>query len=323
MPASSSRLKQDEQAQACAELVEGLLDMPHRLPYWLLWDDHNTALYDRIREQPEYYLNRLETQLLRDHACEVVVASGARTLLELGPGTGEKALPLLRCMADPVSYVPVDVSGSALSRLADRLAHASPRTAVRPEKADFTRPWPAALRPTGPHPLLAAFLGGTLGNLLPAERRNLLGRLEGALRPGDTLLLGVPLLHDPDAMMAAYHDAAGLMATFYRHCLHILNRDFGTDFDLGAYAHHVTWAAREGRVEIGLRAASEQQVLIPAGPASHRVDFARGDVLRAVVASRFTAEQLDSELAVHGFETVRLLPEASGRYALLLARRRG
>ncbi|MER5933915.1 L-histidine N(alpha)-methyltransferase [Streptomyces sp. NPDC002054] len=313
---------QDEQAGTCAELVAGLRSTPPHLPYGLLWDEHNTALYDRIREQPEYYLNRLEMQLLRSHAPDIIATTGARMLLELGAGTGEKALPLLAHMNSPARYTPVDISNSAMSRLAARLCATSPDTVVRPVVADFTRPWPPALRSTEPGPLLATFLGSTLGNLLPTERRTLLERLAAALRPHDTLLLGVPLLHDPDTMVAAYRDAAGLMEAFYLHCLHILNRDHGTDFDLGGFAHHVTWAARESRVEIGLRALSDQRVLVPGRPTSHRVDLACGSVVRAVVAARFTARQLQGELSESGFETVHLLQEPSDRYALLLARRR-
>ncbi|MFF5447141.1 L-histidine N(alpha)-methyltransferase [Streptomyces sp. NPDC012888] len=320
---SASAVQQDALLKDRAELATGLRGVPPSLPYRLLWDEHNTALYDLIREQPEYYLNRLEMQLLHVHAHEVMTASGARTLIELGSGTGEKALPLLRHMPAPTTYLPVDVSTSALSRLADRLRRASPTTRVRPVAADFTRPWPPALREPGRHPQLVTFLGSTLGNLLPDERRALLELLAASTRPGDSLLLGVPLLHDTQAMVSAYQDAAGLMEAFYLHCLRILNRDLGTDFDLDAYAHHVAWEAPAQRVEIGLRALTDQTVLIPGHPTAHRVAFPRGGVLRAAVAARFTTGQLDDELAAQGFETVRRLPDPSGRYMLLLARLQG
>ncbi|MFF8805585.1 L-histidine N(alpha)-methyltransferase [Streptomyces omiyaensis] len=319
---SASTAPQDALVRDRAELAAGLRRVPPRLPYRLLWDEHNTALYDRIREQPEYYLNRLEMQLLHSHASEVIAAGRARTLIELGSGTGEKALPLLRHMPTPATYLPVDVSTTALNRLADRLQHASPTTTVHPVAADFISPWPSALRESGRHPVLVTFLGSTLGNLLPYERRDLLELLAASITPGDGLLLGVPLLHDAQEMVSAYQDAAGLMEAFYLHCLRILNRDFGTDFDLDAYAHHVTWAACEQRVEIGLRALADQTVLIPAHPAAHRVVLPHGEVLRAAVAARFTPGQLDDELAAHGFRMVRRLPDPSGRYMLLLARLR-
>ncbi|MER5598415.1 L-histidine N(alpha)-methyltransferase [Streptomyces sp. NPDC002265] len=219
--------------------------------------------------------------------------------------------------------MPVDVSTSALSQLTDRLRNASSDTRARPVAADFTRPWPPALREPGRRPLLVTFLGSTLGNLLPAQRHGLPALLAGSLRPTDSLLLGVPLLGDTEVMASAYLDAAGLMEALHPHCLRILDRDFATDFDLDAYAHHVAWAASEPRVEIGPRALADQSVLVPCGPVAHRVAFRRGEVLRAAVAVRFTAGQLDVELSARGFETVRLLPDTSSRYMLLLARRRG
>ncbi|RST19603.1 L-histidine N(alpha)-methyltransferase [Streptomyces sp. WAC05374] len=320
---STSPVQQDALLHARVEVAECLGQSPPHLPYRLLWDEHNTALYDRIREQPEYYLNRLEMHLLQAHASEVMAASGARTLIELGSGTGEKALPLLQHMTAPVAYLPVDVSTSALNHLTERLRHASPSTTVRAVAADFTRPWPPVLREPGRRPVLVTFLGSTLGNLLPAERHGLLELLAGSLRPGDGLLLGVPLLHDVEVMVSAYRDAAGLMEAFYLHCLRILNRDLGTDFDLDAYAHHVVWAAPSQRVEIGLCSLADQTVLVPGPPAGRRVVFPRGEVLRATIAVRFTAGQLDDELAARGFEPLRHLPDPTSRYMLLLARLRG
>ncbi|WP_405021319.1 L-histidine N(alpha)-methyltransferase [Kitasatospora sp. NBC_00070] len=317
---SASPLRQDGRAQALADLTAGLRRRPPRLPYRLLWDEHNSALYDRIREQPEYYLNRLETRLLQTHAADVIADCRARTLVELGAGTGDKALALLRHMPAPATYLPVDVSAGALDHLNHRLRQRSPHTRVRPVAADFTRPWPAALLDPGQRPLLVTFLGSTLGNLLPPERHDLLALLADSLRPGDGLLLGVPLLGDPALMVSAYQDAAGLMEAFYLHCLRILNRDLGTDFDLDAFAHHVSWAPGGQRVEIGLRALTDQRVTVPGHPDPHRVAFVQGEVLRAAVAIRFTPGRLDDELSAHGFETVRHLPDPSGRYLLLLAR---
>ncbi|NEB41792.1 L-histidine N(alpha)-methyltransferase [Streptomyces sp. SID14515] len=328
MPASfvptPPALRRDRAAQSPADLAEGLTSDPPHLPYRLLWDRHNSALYDRIREQPEYYLDRAEMSLLRAHAPAIAAATGARTLIELGAGSGEKALPLLRHMPAPAAYRPVDLSSGALDSLADRLLRASPGTDVRPVAADFTRPWPPQLLAPGPGPVLATFLGSTLGNLLPDERHGLFARLAHGLHPGDALLLGVPLLlEEPAAMTAAYRDAAGLMETFYLHCLRILNRDFGADFDLNAWAHQVGWNADKRRVEIGLRAFTRQYVTLPGSPDPHRLAFAPDQVLRAAVAARFTPAHLDGELAAHGFDTERRLPDPTDRYMLLLARRNG
>src|SRR5260370_11308047 len=72
-------------------------------------------------------------------------------------------------------------------------------------------------------PKLAVFLGGTIGNLLPGERAEFLASLRSRLRPGDALLLGTDLIKDPDVLVAAYDDAAGVTAEFNKNILRVLN----------------------------------------------------------------------------------------------------
>jgi L-histidine N-alpha-methyltransferase len=300
------------------DLVRGLSDIPRWLPYRLLWDEYNSSLYDEIRDQPEYYLNRLETELLTLHAADIMAASAALGLLELGPGSGEKALILLRHMQHPAWFTPMDICPTALAALDARLRAEAPKVAIHPLCADFTLPWPSDLN-RAPGPLLTAFLGGTLGNFLPEERRAFLANLARGLREGDMFLTGVPLVTAEDEMRNAYNDKAGLMVEFYRHCLCILNRDWCTDFNEDGFDHHVTWSAESQRVEVGLRARMTQNVHVP-GIATP-LTFRRGEVLRAVVAARFTADRILDELASHGFEAVRWVVEDSDRYALALVRK--
>ena len=68
-------------------------------------------------------------------------------------------------------------------------------------------------------PRLVAFLGGTIGNLVPAQRAAFLARLRSQLRPGDWFLLGTDLVKDPAILVAAYDDSAGVTAEFNRNVL--------------------------------------------------------------------------------------------------------
>ena len=76
-------------------------------------------------------------------------------------------------------------------------------------------------------PRLVAFLGGTIGNLLPPQRAAFLARLRAGLRPGDALLLGTDLVKDPAVLVAAYDDAAGVTAAFNKNVLSVLNSELG------------------------------------------------------------------------------------------------
>jgi len=65
-----------------------------------------------------------------------------------------------------------------------------------------------------------AFPGGTIGNLLPAQRATSLTSLRARLRPGNALLLGTDLIKDPAVLVAVYDDdPAGVTAAFNKNIL--------------------------------------------------------------------------------------------------------
>jgi L-histidine N-alpha-methyltransferase len=301
------------------DLARGLSDSPRWLPYRLLWDDFNSSVYDDIREQPEYYLNRLETDLLERYAADIVTTSAARGLLEFGPGTGEKALILLRHMQRPGWFAPMDICPAALAALGERVRRELSHVSVHPTCADFTQPWSTTLN-RAPTPILTALMGGTLGNFLPNERHRFLANLAHSLRAGDTFVMGVPLVSAEDGMRNAYNDKAGFMVKFYRHCLHILNRDWGADFNEDAFAHDVVWSALHQRIEVGLRARTIQLVHVPG--IQSPITFQQGEVLRAVVAVRFTRNRIVDELTSHGLQLMLWFTDASDRYAVALVCKR-
>ena len=51
--------------------LEGLSEDQKELPAMLLYDVQGAALYERICDQPEYYLVRAETRLLERHGAAI------------------------------------------------------------------------------------------------------------------------------------------------------------------------------------------------------------------------------------------------------------
>ena len=132
---------------------------------------------------------------------------------------------------------------------------------------------------------LVAFLGGTIGNLLPAQRAAFLARVRAGLRAGDALLLGTDLVKDPAVLVAAYDDPAGVTAAFNKNVLAVLNAELGADFDADAFEHVAIWDARAEWIEMRLRSASDQRVTLPA--IGLAVDFAEGEEMRTEVSAKF------------------------------------
>lgn len=221
-----------------ADVLSGLTRHPKTLPPKWFYDAHGSDLFEEITRLAEYYPTRAEREILIAHAADIAAASGARTLIELGSGSSEKTRHLLDALPELHTYVPVDVSESALTGAAEALLAERPGLSVHALIADFTH---VLDLPDSPGPRLVAFLGGTLGNLLPQERAEFLKSVRARLAPGDSLLLGTDLVKDAATLVAAYDDAAGVTAAFNKNVLTVVDRELGADFQLDDFDHVAVW----------------------------------------------------------------------------------
>ncbi|MGK5631090.1 L-histidine N(alpha)-methyltransferase [Streptomyces sp. URMC 123] len=297
-----------------SDVLRGLGAAPKHLPPKWFYDARGSDLFEEITRLPEYYPTRAEREILVDRAEEIAAAAGARTLVELGSGSSEKTRLLLRALRELSVYVPVDVSESALAGAGRALLAEHPDLTVHALLADFQHGLPL---PEAPGPRLVAFLGGTIGNLLPDERAGFLASLRALLRPGDTLLLGTDLVKDEEVLVAAYDDARGVTAEFNRNVLAVLNRELGADFDPADFDHVALWDARREWIEMRLRARTALTAKIPA--LDMAVSFAAGEELRTEVSAKFRPEGVRAELAAAGLDLRHWWTDAAGRFALSLS----
>ncbi|MEI5103004.1 L-histidine N(alpha)-methyltransferase [Streptomyces sp. PmtG] len=282
-------------------------------PKWF-YDARGSVLFDEITTLPEYYPTRAEREILLARSASIAAATGARTLVELGSGSSEKTRHLIDALSHLDTYVPVDVSESALTGAANTLLAERPGLRVHALIADFTR---SLALPDAPGPRLVAFLGGTIGNLLPAERAAFLASVRGLLSPGDALLLGTDLVKDESVLVSAYDDGAGVTASFNKNVLHVVNRELGADFDPEAFSHVAVWDREREWIEMRLRSRLSQTVKIPALDLA--VDFERGEDLRTEVSAKFREAGVRSELAAAGLELTHWWTDERGRFALSLS----
>lgn len=312
-------LPADATAAALREDVLRGLTAEHKwLPPKWFYDARGSELFEEITRLPEYYPTRAEREILTARARDIAAVTQARTLVELGSGSSEKTrllIDALRSAGTLRAYTPVDVSEAALRQGADTLLSDHPDLAIHALIADFQTDLdlPAA-RP----PVLLAFLGGTLGNLLPSERAAFLAAVRAALRPGDVLLLGTDLVKDERTLVAAYDDSAGVTAAFNKNVLSVINRELGADFDLSGFGHVAVWDPEHEWIEMRLRSHRHQTVKIPALDLA--TVFEQGEELRTEISAKFHAGTVRDELARAGFTLQHWWTDSATRFALSLAR---
>ncbi|GAA2191550.1 L-histidine N(alpha)-methyltransferase [Micromonospora lupini] len=283
-------------------------------PKWF-YDSRGSELFEEITRLPEYYPTRAERAVLAEHAPDVASLTGAKTLIELGSGSSEKTRLLLDAFTRRGglgTFVPLDVSVSALLGSTAQIAADYPGLRVRGIVGDFTRQLDRL--PTGGGRLVV-FLGGTIGNLLPAERADFLAAMRAALEAGDWLLLGTDLVKDPSVIVPAYDDAAGVTAEFNRNVLYVINRELGADFDPEAFAHVAHWDPDHEWIEMRLRATRPMRVRV----LDLTVEFAAGEELRTEVSAKFRPEGVAAELRDAGFAAAQFWTDPDGLFGVTLA----
>ncbi|MDP9069976.1 MAG: L-histidine N(alpha)-methyltransferase [Actinomycetota bacterium] len=294
----------------------GLVATPKELsPKWF-YDERGCQLFDAITRLPEYYPTRSERAILEARAGTVAQLVPADTLVEIASGTSEKT----RLLLDPLvaaglrRFVPFDVSQPTLRAAGDAIAAEYPGLEVHAVVGDLEQH--VSLLPSGGHRLVA-FLGGTIGNLLPPRRARLLSEIHRALRPGEALLLGTDLVKEASRLEAAYDDEAGVTAAFNRNVLRVLNRELGADFVPDRFEHVARFDPEHEWVEMHLRSTTGQTATVRG--LGLEVRFAPGEEMRTEISAKFRREGVEAELAAAGFELVRWWTDPAGDFALSLS----
>jgi L-histidine Nalpha-methyltransferase len=300
-----------------ADARAGLTSTPKTLPPKWLYDERGSELFEKITQLDEYYPTRAERAILRSSAAEIAAASGAVSLVELGAGAADKTRLLLDALTRAGTlreYVPVDVSEAALVEAARRVIDSYQGLAVTAVVSDFEEHLGL---PDETGPRLVAFLGSTIGNLLPGQRAQFLESLRARLRPGDTLLLGTDLVKDPAVLQAAYDDAAGVTAAFNKNVLLVLNAELGADFDPDQFEHVAAWNPEAEWIEMRLRSLAAQSVTLP--QLGLKVEFADGEEMRTEVSAKFRQSGVAAELAAAGFAMRSWWTDEGERFGLSLS----
>jgi L-histidine N-alpha-methyltransferase len=308
------------EATVAADVRAGLQARPKRLPPWLFYDARGSALFEEITRLPEYYVTRTERAILTECADDIVDAAGSpASLIELGAGSASKTRVLITALlaVQPrLTFVPVDVSPTALAGAARRLRSRFPTLEVTPVVAKY--PDELGFLRAAPGPRLVLFLGSNIGNYDPQEGTALLRAIHNRLRPGDALVLATDLRKAPSLLIPAYDDAAGVTARFNKNVLVRLNREVGARFEVDQFKHVARWNARASRVEMHLESLEDQVVSI--ADLGLTISLRAGERIHTENSYKFSRPMVKRLLAAAGFTWEKAWTDPLGWFAVHLAR---
>jgi len=289
-----------------SEILGGLGHENKTLPSKLLYDATGSELFRRITELPEYYLTRTERKLLGDCATDIVAAvpadaGRARALVEFGASDESKAVSLLDVVEGRFAiYLAIDISPSVLGPIRARMQVSHPRIKVETLLADFMRPF--SIRDVIGHSQAVGFLpGSTIGQYSPATvvqfLENVRAAFLGAGRAG--FVIGTDQCRDPQRVLPAYNDSAGISKAFTLNILSHVNRLTAGTLDQRNFGHKAIWNPREERVEIYLVSRCAQSARI----GGQSISFAEGETIRTGMSYKYGRDRFLSIAAQAGWSS--------------------
>lgn len=299
------------------DVLHGLGRHPKSLPPKHFYDARGSELFERICNTPEYYPTRTEQALLELHAESIVHQAHPSCIVELGSGSEHKISILLEAVEKTrghCSYVPFDVSQSALEQSGQALIDKYPWLSVHAIVGDYERDLESLPR-LGP--TLYVFLGGTIGNFEPDQAARFLSGIARQMRAGDYLLLGTDLVKHPSILNRAYNDSQGVTAAFNKNVLRVINRCLDANFDLDAFEHVAYFNAEQQQIEMYLESRRRQAVRI--GALDMVVEFAAGERILTEISRKFTQAGVRSMLAHGGLRLHSWFQPDSGYFGLSVA----
>ena len=305
--------------QFAADVRYYLSLVPRQLPSRYLYDDIGSALFETICRLPWYPITRAEMRLLAAHGDEIfALLPSLTTIVELGPGSGDKLRMLLAAggthnRATDVHLV--DVSASALAFAAQTVATAGDLHIVT-----HLATYDAGLREAAAAAhgrTLVAFLGSNVGNFDAPGAAAFLQNVRAAVAAGDALLIGVDLVKPEEQLLLAYDDPLGITAAFNKNLLLRINRELGGSIDLDAFSHRAVWNEAASRVEMHLVARSVQPMRMPRADVDIRLQ--PGEFIWTESSYKYVPRDVNGLLRSCGFRPTARWIDRDDRFALTLA----
>lgn len=302
------------------EIVTGLRRPEKMISPKFFYDERGSQLFDAITHLPEYYPTETELAIMLDNMDEITALLGERaSLIEFGSGSSRKTRALLENMIRQAVYVPVDISEDHLLETARRIRAEFPNLEVLPVVADFLHPFELPNPTTMPLKNVVFFPGSTIGNFIHDTALELLEVMYEEAGENGALLIGVDLQKDPAIIERAYNDSAGITAEFNLNMLTHLNREFGFDFDIDAFSHSAHYAPDEGRMEIRLVSASDQEF----SSGAEKFHIAKGESILTEYSHKYTLAGFAEMAARAGFDVEKVWIDEQALFSVHYCVRRG
>ena len=296
------------------DVIDGLSQVQKTIPCRWLYDERGSELFEEITVLPEYYPTRTETGILSQYAAEIADHVGPHaTVVEYGAGASVKTRILIDALEELTTYIPVDISAEFLQTSAASLQEDYPDLHIEPVVADFLSTVELPEKSIK-GARVGFFPGSTIGNLKSSEITGFMQRAREDLGTGAQFVLGADLKKDPNILIPAYDDSAGITSEFNLNLLRRINGELDANFDVASFNHEARWNDDDARIEMHLVSERDQSVEI----SGKIFDFRQGETVHTENSRKFEIEALENLIGQCGWQMADSWVDKDSLFSVLL-----
>ncbi|MEN1786091.1 MAG: L-histidine N(alpha)-methyltransferase [Bacteroidota bacterium] len=296
------------------EVQQGLSAFPKYLSSKYFYDAIGDKLFQDIMAMPEYYLTQAEFDILEAQAADIAAHFAPQktvfSLFELGAGDGKKTKILLRHLVNhgyDFDYRPIDISQNALDNLQSNIAQELPGVSVNPLQGSYFETL-KTIGATTERRKVILFLGSNIGNLLHRDAISFLQQLNQAMNDDDLLLMGMDQKKNPQTVLSAYNDPAGITEAFNKNVLTRINRELDGNFDLEKFKHWEVYDPETGTAKSYLVAKEAHKVYL--GALDLEVRFEAWETIHTEISQKYDDQVVSWLTREAGFEIQEAFTDA-------------
>lgn len=301
----------DKKQDMISEVLEGLLKSQKTLPSKYFYDENGSKLFDQITELEEYYPTRTERKILSKNVNEIEHYLGEKIqLIEPGSGSSSKTRILLSNMDNIFSYIPMDISGDYLFKVAEQLQQEYPKIKIHPLSVDYTVPFVLPENVNDARKIIF-YPGSTIGNFKLEKVQQFLEVIHGIIADNGGFLIGVDLVKDIKVLEDAYNDKKGITAAFNKNILTHINKEIGANFNLDLFTHKSIWNAEKSRIEMHLIVDEDHTALIE----DKVINLTKGETIHTENSHKYSLESFE-EIVAHWFKVKKVWTDENNYFSL-------
>ncbi|MFW5804483.1 MAG: L-histidine N(alpha)-methyltransferase [bacterium] len=304
----SSFSTKEKDEQFAKDVLQGLKSSTKYLPSKYFYNEKGDLLFQKIMELEEYYLTKAEYNILNKYKEKIGSYCQENdknfNLIELGAGDGMKTKLLLNHFLEnkmSFSYLPIDISGNALSKLKNELQISVPELKLHCMQGDYF----ACLEKLShlwTDKNIILFLGSSIGNFNQQEALEFFIQVHQSMKPHDLLLTGFDLKKDPRIVLNAYNDKEGVTKDFNLNLLERINKELNADFDVSTFDHFPVYDPVSGLAKSYLISNKSQYVHI--ADLKMNIKFNKSEPILMEISRKYDISSIEKMAHYSGFEII-------------------